>query len=110
MVLEVTRLELKALVPRPARKFSEFLNAARLDKSYKGIELRSRPDDQERLADKRLHLHASIEEYIDRRFESLVENPDLSASEIFGVKNLPQNNTELATYEDDQIEILKTHY
>ena len=108
MVLEVARLELKDLVPRPARKFSEFLNAARLDKSYK--ELRSRPDDQERLADKRLHLHASIEEYIDRRFESLVENPDLSASEIFGVKNLPQNNTELATYGDDQIEILKTHY
>lgn len=52
MVLEVAWLELKDLVPRPACKFSEFLNAARLDKSYKGVELRSRPDDQERLADK----------------------------------------------------------
>ena len=108
--LEVARLKLKAMVPRPARKFSEFLNAARLDQSYKGVELRSRPDDQERLADKRQHLPASIEEYIDKRFESLVENPVLSASEIFGVKNFPQNNTELATDGDDQIEILKTHY
>ena len=49
--LEVARLELKAMVARPARKFSEFLNAARLDQSYKGVELRSRPDDLERLAD-----------------------------------------------------------
>ena len=50
--LEVVRLELKAMVARPARKFSEFLNGAGLDQSYKGIELRSRPDDLERLADK----------------------------------------------------------
>lgn len=108
--LEVARLELKAMVARPARKFSEFLNAARLDQSYKGVELRSRPDDLERLADKRRHLAASIEEYIDGRFESLVDNPVLSAAEIFDVKNWPQNNTELATYGEDQIEILKTHY
>ena len=95
--LEVTWLELKAMVARPARKFLEFLNAARLDQSYKGIELRSRPDDLERLADKRRHLAASIEQYIDGRFESLVDNPVLSAAEIFDIKNWPQNNTELAT-------------
>ena len=65
--LEVARLELKAMVAQPARKFLEFLNAARLDQSYKGIELRSRPDDLERLADKRRHLAASIEQYIDGR-------------------------------------------
>ena len=108
--LEVARLELKAMVAQPARKFSEFLNAARLDQSYKGVELRSRPDDLERLADKRWHLAASIEEYIDGRFESLVHNPVLSAAEISTVKNWPQNKTEMATYGEDQIEILKTHY
>ena len=85
--LEVARLELKAMVARPARKASEFINAVRLDQSYKGIELRSRPDDLERVADKRRHLAANIEEYIDGRFESLVDNPVLSAAEIFEVKN-----------------------
>jgi len=34
---EVARLELKAMVARPARKFLEFLNAARHDQSYKGV-------------------------------------------------------------------------
>ena len=89
--MEVARLELKAMVARPARKFSEFLNAARLDQSYKGVELRSRPYDLERLADKRRHLAASIEQYIDGRFESLVDNPVLSAAEIFDIKNWPQS-------------------
>ena len=54
---------LKAMVAGPPRKFSEFLNATRHDQSYKGVELRSRPDDLERLAEKRRHLAASIEEY-----------------------------------------------
>ena len=39
-----------------------------------------------------------------------MDNPVLSAAEIFDVKNWSQNNTELATYGEDQIEILKTHY
>ena len=73
--LEVASIGLKAMVARPACKFSEFLNATGNDQPHKGIELRSRPDDLERLVEKQQHLAASIEEYLDGRFESLVDNP-----------------------------------
>ena len=105
---EVTRLELKAMVAQPACKFSEFLNTIGHDQSYQGIELRSRPNDLERLAEKQQHLAASTTGYIDERFKSLVDNPVLSAANIFDLKTWPQNNTQLATYGKDQI--LKIHY
>ena len=76
----------------------------------KGVELRSRPADIERLAGKQQHIATSIEEYIDSRFESLVDNPVLSAAEIFGMKYWPQNHAELAMCGEDQIKILKMHY
>ena len=59
--LEVARLELKAMVARPGS--FQFLNAIGHDQSYKGVELRTRPDDLERMAEKRRNLAPSIEVY-----------------------------------------------
>ena len=59
--LKVARPELKAMVARPGS--FQFLNAIGHDQSYKGVELRTRPDDLERLAEKRRNLAPSIEVY-----------------------------------------------
>ena len=60
--LEVAWLQLKAMVAPLARNFSEFLNAIQywVRPIIQGVELRSRPNDLERLAEERWHVAASI--------------------------------------------------
>lgn len=104
--LEVARLEVTAMVARPATKLQDFLNAVGNNTSYQNVDLSSRPNDINRLAE---NIANSLLELIDKGSIAWWTIPfsllQISLTPRTGLKTITS-----LPHGEDHVEELKIHY
>ena len=110
--LQRLELALSAMISRPAQHLHSFLeNCVGESNTFQGVDLRGERDAEiERFSYVKTRIIHAILRFLESRFSSFDTSAVLKAGTIFDHKTWPEDRKELATFGEENLKCLLTHF
>ncbi|XP_077977576.1 zinc finger protein 862-like [Glandiceps talaboti] len=108
--IERVKLSLRNMVNNQSEQLNGFINTVQETGKWEDTDIKVKDTDLPDFQQSKQRIVDNVISHLDERFGNLRDNNILVASEVFDVSTWPEDNEQLATFGDAQVNILIQHF